>query len=239
MSEFNEWELSSGLPLADAEVEIVGFEFGFNNDIAAGQLFANVSFTDADGETHDQSFSVGQGWASTNKGAELVAENGKPKKFSKNSNFGRLVYSAIEAVGGIEKVGEALGHGPRFAASWIGTKWRTGTVEVEVTKNGEKDGEKIKRDRIIFTEFLGREGAAPAAGGKKEKATAGAAAKSETLGLAQELFDQLIELAKGSADHDAFMDAALELDGVQGVKEVEKLVMSTKAGASIWSAAGH
>jgi len=227
----SEWELSSGLPLADADVTITGFEFGYNNDIAAGAVFANITFTDDDGEDHDQSFSVGDGWEPANKGAELVAENGKPKKLSKNSNFGRLVESAIEAIGK-DKVEDVLGHGPRVAASWLGTKWHTTTVEVTVTAPGSTEAK--KRDRIVFSEYRGREGAAPKAGKSGKKADAG-----DTLGIDKELFDQLVTLAKDAADHDAFMDVALELDGVQGVKEVEKLVMGTKAGASIWSAAGR
>ena len=228
----SEWELSSGLPLADADVTITGFEFGYNNDIAAGAVFANIQFTDEDGEVHDQSFSVGDGWEPANKGAELVSESGKPKKLSKNSNFGRLIESAVAAIGA-ENVESVLGHGPKVAASWLGTKWHTTTVEVEVTAPGGT--EKKKRDRIVFSEYRGREGAAPKAG----KAKAGKADSGDTLGLDKELFDQLVQLAKDADDHDAFMDTALELDGVQGVKEVEKLVMGTKAGASIWSAAGR
>jgi hypothetical protein len=228
----NEWSLGSGLPLADAEVTITGFEFGYNNDIAAGAVFANVVFTDIDGEEHDQSFSVGDGWEPANKGAELVAENGKPRKLSKNSNFGRLVASAIEAVGS-DKVETVLGQGPRVASSWLGTKWHTTTVEVEVSAPGAT--ERKKRDRVVFDAYLGREGeAAPAASAKSAKATA-----SETLGLDKELFDKLVEMAKEASNHDAFMDVALETDGVQGVKTAEKLVMSTKAGASIWAAAGR
>jgi hypothetical protein len=226
----NEWSLGSGLPLADAEVTITGFEFGYNNDIAAGAVFANVVFTDIDGEEHDQSFSVGDGWEPVNKGAELVAVNGKPRKLSKNSNFGRLVASAIEAVGGSDKVESVLGQGPRVASSWLGTKWHTTTVEVEVTTKGSDT--KQKRDRVVFDAYLGRDGdAAPAKSGKAEA--------SSTLGLDKELYDNLVQMASDAANHDAFMDLALEIDGVQGIKTVEKLVMSTKAGASIWAAAGR
>jgi|688.fasta_scaffold07683_15 hypothetical protein len=222
----SEWNLSSGLPLADADVTITGFEFGYNNDIAAGAVFANIQFTDSDGDVHQQSFSVGDGWEPANKGTELVAENGKPKKLSKNSNFGRLVQSAIEAVGA-DKVEHVLGMGPRVAGSWLGTRWHTTTVEVEVSAPGSTD--RRKRDRIVFDQFLGREGGS----------TTTSAKASDTLGLPSDLYTTLLSIAKEAKDHDDFMDTALEMDGVQGVKDVEKLVMSTKAGASIWHAAGR
>lgn len=229
--EWDEWGLSSGLPLADAEVTVTAMEFGFNNDIAAGRTFANFTFTtDEDGEEHEQSFSTGDGWEAKNKGAELGTENGKPRKLSNKSNYGLLVQSALEAVGGPEAMSK-LGPGFRFASTWIGTKWRTGTVEVESTKPGESEAK--KRDRIIFVEFLGRDGdapaAAPAAAKGKAKATTAA-----TPDVDPELWATLIGLAKEADDHDAFMDAALELDGVAGNKAIEKLVMSTKAG-SVWA----
>jgi hypothetical protein len=228
----SEWELSSGLPLADAEVEITAFEFGYNNDIAAGAVFANITFTDSDGEEHEQSFSVGDGWEPSNKGAELVSDSGKPRKMSKNSNFGRLVNSAIASIGDIDKVEQVLGQGPRSAASWLGTKWHTTTVEVEVTAPGST--ERKKRDRIVFDQYLGRAGS-----GKAAKAAKGSSGTIDTLSMDADLYSRLVTIAKEAKDHDDFMDAALELDGVQGVKDVEKLVMSTKAGASIWSAAGR
>jgi hypothetical protein len=226
--QWDEWGLSSGLPLADAEVEVVGCEFGFNNDIAAGKVFANFTFRTEDGEEHEQSFSVGDGWESANKGAELTTENGKPRKMSKRSNYGMLVESALEACGGPEGMAK-LGPGFRFASTWIGTRWVTKTVEVQSTKPGETEAK--KRDRIVFAEYLGRDEAtaAPAAA-KGGKAAA-------TPDIDPELWGQLVQLAHDSEDHDKFMDVALELDGVKGVKAVEKLVMSTKAG-SVWASRG-
>jgi hypothetical protein len=227
--EWDEWGLSSGLPLADAEVEVVGMEFGFNNDIAAGKTFANFTFRTEDGEEHEQSFSVGDGWESKNKGAELGTENGKPKKLSQRSNYGMLVQSAMDAVGGPEGMAK-LGQGFRFAATWVGTKWLTATKEVESTKPGETEAK--KRDRIIFAEYLGRDSEAEApVKGKGKAAAAGPASDVDP-----ELWAELITLAKASDGHDGFMDEALELDGVAGNKAMEKVVMSTKAG-SVWATA--
>ncbi len=227
--EWDEWGLSSGLPLADAEVEVVSMEFGFNNDIAAGRTFANFTFRTEDGEEHEQSFSVGDGWEAKNKGAELGTENGKPKKLSQRSNYGMLVQSALEAVGGPEGMAK-LGQGFRFASTWAGTKWLTATVQVESTKPGETESK--KRDRIVFAKYLGRddETAAPVGGKAPGKAAAA------TPDVDEELWATLVDLASNADDHDKFMDEALELDGVAGNKAMEKLVMSTKAG-SVWATA--
>jgi hypothetical protein len=225
--QWDEWGLSSGLPLADADVEVVSVEFGFNNDIAAGRTFANFTFRTEDGEEHEQSFSTGDGWEAKNKGAELGTENGKPRKLSNKSNYGILVQSALEAVGGPEEMAK-LGQGFRFASTWVGTKWHTGTVEVESTKPGESEAK--KRDRIIFTEYLGRDDDAGAE--KKGKA----AAKGGAPEVDADLWAKLVQLATDADDHDSFMDEALELDGVAGEKAIEKLVMSTKAG-SVWATA--
>jgi hypothetical protein len=225
--QWDEWGLSSGLPLADADVEITAVEFGFNNDIAAGATFANITFRDLDsGDEIEQSFSVGDGFIAADRdGSQLTTKDGRPRKLSKNSNYGRLIQSAIEALGGVEELAK-LGPGFRFASTWVGTKWHTGTVEVEVSAPGST--EKKKRDRIIFTQYLGRDGAAPAA------APAAAEGKAAGNGVDPELWAKLIEFAKEAKDHEAFMDVALELDGVKGVKAVEKLVMGTKAG-TVWA----
>jgi hypothetical protein len=130
----------------------------------------------------------------------------------------------------MDKIGDILPFGPRVAASWLGTKWHTTTVKVQVSKPGSQ--EKIERDRIVFDQYLGREGEAPAAG----KPGAG---KTDTLGLDQEQYDQLLQVAKDAEDHDKFMDVALELPFVQGNKPVEKAVMQSAGKTSIWSAAGR
>lgn len=231
-----EWGIGGGLPLDDADVEITAMEFGFNNDIAAGVTFANITFTNLDdGEEHEQSFSLGTGWEAGKKGLELVSENGKPRKLSNQSNYGILTMSAVECLGGIENMAD-LGPGFRFVETWLGTQWHTG-MKTLVRKNRETGVEK-ETSVVIFEKYLGRAGAD--AGGEAKPAGKAGKAKitaAEALGIQDsDLWKSLIELAQASDDHDAFMDAALELEGVEGVKEIERLVMSTKAG-SVWAEA--
>lgn len=232
--EQDEFGLGGGLPLDDADVEITEFEFGFNNEIAAGVYFANVTFMNLeDGDTITQSFSLGTGWEAANKGTELVPENGKPRKLSNQSNYGILFGSAMDVVGGPEKMVENGLRGFRFADSWIGTRWHTG-MKTLVRKNRETGVEK-EANVVIFTDYLGRD---DAAGGGEKKANGGKKVKAaDALGLKDtDLWKQLIELATNSEDHDSFMDSALEMEGVEGNKDIERLVMSTKDG-SVWAEA--
>jgi hypothetical protein len=217
--EWDEWGLSSGLPLADTDVTVKAMSFGFNNDIAVGAVFANFTFTDPDGEDIEQSFSVGKGWAFSKDGTELVSEDGKPKKLSKNSNYGILVQSALECVGGDPT---KLGKGFRFASTWVGTAWHTSTVAV---KNTDREtGVVTEKDRIVFTQRLGD--AAPAA-----------AASAPAADTEDPLIEELIAIAKEAESHEAFMDATLE-DPKFADKAIQKLIMSTKP-SSIWKRAGR
>lgn len=223
------FDLGSGLPLADAEVTVSACEFGYNPNIGGGTVVcANFTFIiEESGEEAEQSFSVGNGFEPLEKGQLLASEDGRARKISGQSNYGRLLGSIIEAVGGREKV-EQTGVNAFQAGTWVGTKWTTGTKKV-VVRNPTTDKE-TERDAIVFVEFRGRDGAAaaPKAAGK---AKAAAADLTE-----HPLWEQLVELAGKHDDHDDFMEAAMEVEGVEGDKAITGAIISTKAG-SIWATA--
>jgi hypothetical protein len=226
-----EWALGSGLPLADADVIVTGCEFGYNPNIGGGTvLCANFTFRNLDsGEDGDQSFTVGNGFEALDKGATLAPEDGKPRKISGQSNYGRLIGSALEAVGGPANM---PGTGPRNASTWVGTKWHTGTVKVKVVNPETK--KESERDAIVFESYLGvdEDEAAPAKG----KAASSSKAKAATPDIDPELLAQLVELAGEHEDKDDFVEAALEVDGVEGNKAAVSAIMSNKPG-SIWHTA--
>lgn len=229
MSNEDEWALGGGLPLDGAEVEITGFEFGFNNDYAAGVLAAIITFTPLDGsEEQEQTYSVGQGWEAKEKGAELASESGKPRKLSKRSGYGTFVEGALTAVDGDFS---KLGKGFRFAESWIGSRWEMGTIEVETANPDDKENTK-KRDRVVPVRFLGRAG--DEGGGSKAKK----ADDDAPDGVDDELWSKLVEMATDADDHESFMEEALEVDGVAGNKDIENKVLKTGKG-SVWKAAGR
>lgn len=228
--ELDPWKITSGLPLADTDVEILAFEFGFNAKIGAGLICANITFGIDEGEPVDQSFTVGDGWEITGKGAGIAGRKG----LSGQSNWGRFVESCLVVVGGAEKIRAVLPDvSPWEAAGWVGTKWHLNTTRVEST-NPQTNVTKTY-DKIIVTEFLGNgDGAAKPAGAKSAPAKK-AGSKPGLADTNPELFAALLELAGAHDDHDAFMAAALELPEVEADATAMNAVMSVKAG-SVWAA---
>src|SRR5690606_41336745 len=96
MAEINEWDLSSGLPLDGASVEVTKVEFGFNSNIGAGILCANFTFTDLDsGEDIEQSFSVGDGWVGSRDGDVINKLSIRTRKQRKSINYDHSVAPRI------------------------------------------------------------------------------------------------------------------------------------------------
>ena len=231
----DEWQTSSGLPLANADVQVQEAAFGFNAKIGADTLCMNFTFVTLDeegnvvGESIDQSFSVGSGWEARDGGRFLVDEGGnKGRTVNKQTNFGRLIESARET---IKASGEDYPFAsPRVAEDWIGTKWHVGTVQV-TTRNPQTDKETTK-DAFVFTKYYGK---TTADGGSTKKTTA-KAKKEEAAddGAVSELRARLVALAGECEDHEEFVDRALEIPGVEG-GPLERAVMRAKGDASIWA----
>lgn len=237
MSNNNEWELSSGLDLDGATVDITDVEFGFNAKLGAGVLCANFTFVNTEsGDEYEQSFSVGKDWDTDRTGKELVSD--RPKRINKNTNYGMLIASAVELVDDPSD----LGGSPKDATIWVGTRWTMGTVKV--LRRNPTTGAETEKDAIVFKEFHGRDldgaepEAKPAAKTTAKKAT-GARKATPKDGppddIDAELWDALLTLAREADDHDGFLEAALDIDGVEGNKAAQKAVMGTKAG-SVWAA---
>lgn len=249
----DEWQTSSGLSLAGAEVEIIGAVFGFNQNIGADTICLNFTFQPLEGgDPIEQSFSVGNGWEIAEKGDLLAAADGRARSINRSTNLGRLIDSIL-GVGDFAKRGPAFkGEGapfgsPKRASEWIGTKWLVDTIPVE-TRNPKTQEVKTK-DAYVFVDFLGsgsgaggsvKAAGAKATGGKADKAAGKATAKAadeDTYGIEDaELRAELLELAKGSDSHDEFVEAAYKVDGVDGDQAVEGAILKKRAG-SLWAAA--
>lgn len=233
MSKSDEFALSSGLPWADTVVTITAAEFGYNPNIGGGTVVcANLTATNEDGDESEQSFSVGEGWEIVDNGKRIQADNGsETKKISKNSNYGRLIASAVQAVGDPE---DMPFDSAKQIEGWIGTQWQTGSVVVKV-RNPQTGAEK-ERDAIIFTGFVGAGdgGQTTKVGPRVKAAPAKASAPAEDDPLVQ----QLLEIAKEAEDFDAFTEKALDLPGVEDNAKLVSRVMSAKADG-IWKTAGR
>lgn len=235
----NEWETGSGLPLAGADVEVIACSFGYNAVYSTEALCAMFTFQNLEGgEPQQQSFSVGKFWEAADNSDAIVSEDGRKRRISGVSNYGRLIDSAVAAV---KLAGADMPFAsPRIASGWVGTKWRIDTVPI--TNNYK--GVETTKDAFVFTAYLGADAAtnsttAGSAGSNVAvKVTSSKSAAASPTGIDGDLHVALTSLAKQhSDDHDAFVDAALELDGVEGNKMVERAILASSGAKSIWAEA--
>jgi hypothetical protein len=230
----SDYELSSGLPLDGATGTITKCEFGFNAQIGVGVVCANMTISVEGGEDIEQSFSVGDGWEIGDKGAKLVSDKAT-QRLNNRSNYGRLVQSMLNVIGGPEHMVANFPKGYKDASNLIGSTWTWGTTEVETTNPSTKE-KKIK-NAVVVTSFVGVDSevkaSAPAASTKG--AAKGKAAKPGLADKDPELFASLVELAGEHESHEDFVEAAMALDTVEGSADAMNAVMSTKPG-SVWAA---
>ena len=262
--EFDYFELGSGLPLADANVTITNAEFRFDTSYSADAVVCAVEFTPHEEgvEAQEQLYSVGKGWEPLDRGATVAHGSGKQVKINNQSNYGRFIAAAVECEGFLDYARE-VGLQPNSAALWVGTSWHLGTVEVTTTNPSKPNDPPKVKNVIVPDEFLGtgeeeeeevvakpaaKKAAATKAPAKKVAAKKVAAkpasspaadqvAELEAEEGGEELVAALIEAATEAEDQDAFMEAAMEIEGVSGNRLAEKVVMNSKPG-SIWAEHG-
>lgn len=251
------FDLGDGLPLSDANATIVGAEFRFDTEYSADAVVLAFTFQpDEDGvEEQTQLYSVGKNFEPLDGGSEVGHTSGKHVKISKQSNYGKFMRAAQECEG-FADVARELGANTHAAEWWIGTRWHLTTEEFEV-KNPSKPDQPAKiRTIIIPDEFLGladgedgddgEEASEPASRPAKKAAAKKGAAKKKVAAKVSNPLDELAEqeggeeliqtlrdLADTCEDHESFMEAAMDVDGVAGNSAAEKAILSTKPG-SIW-----
>jgi hypothetical protein len=230
MSGNDNWGFSSGLPLDDVDVTIVKASFGYNAQIGDGKaLCANITFQTDDGDDHEQSFSVGDGWNAKDKGASIDGR----KTLNQNTNYGRFMASAVKALvdGGVQP-GDVFPEGYKVIGAFVGTQWHLGTEKVMSTN--PVTGVQKETSKIITTKYLG--GGVADGAGEGAKAPAKKAGGKETLEDSNpKLFLKLVTRAGKFTSHDDFMEAVMD------EYEYDKLALNAimapagKAG-SVWGA---
>lgn len=259
--EFDYFELGSGLPLADAEVTITNAEFRFDTSYSADAVVCAIEFTPHEEgvEAQEQLYSVGKGWEPLDRGETVAHGSGKQVKINNQSNYGRFIAAAVECEGFLDYARE-VGLQPNSAALWVGTQWHLGSIEISTTNPSKPNDPPKVKSVIVPDEFLGvgeeEEEEAPAKKSVAKKAVPAkkvaakkAAAKPASSPAAdqvaelqaeeggEELVDALVAAAVEAEDQDAFMEAAMEIEGVSGNRLAEKVVMNSKPG-SIWAEHG-
>ena len=250
---FDPFKLSDGLPLADVDAEISAVEFRFDTAYSADACVAAITFQPDEGEEQEQLYSCGKNWEPVDRGAAAAHESGKTSlMFNKSSNIGRFLTALYACDGFVEAAQETGDFDPRTAASLVGLRVHLGS-DTYTTMNPSTGVEK-ERSIIVPTEYLGtsEEDEAPAkkapakkAAAKKAPAKGPSAIEKKQLALietlreeegGEEIIDALTELAGESEDHESFMEAAMDVDGVADSEAAQQVAMSSKAG-SIWAQA--
>lgn len=241
--DFNPFALSSGLPLADADVTVKSIEFGFDAEYMNGETcVAIIMFEGEDGEEHKQLYSVGK-FEPAERGAKLVHPSGKQMNLNQQTNYGRFVDACLKVENADEfmKAVRESGVDPVFDASWLdGFQFHLDTIKVKLQNGNEKD----LIVPTVFNGVAGVKGKAKAAAPKLAP-KAGKAAKpkpeaddDEDYGIDdEEIRNALIELAKNADSFDDYSSEALDVDGVMGNKVYQKMAVSSKPG-SIWATFG-
>jgi hypothetical protein len=237
--EFSMFELGSGLPLEGLRCHSTEAIFTYNQEYTANAVVLDITWQpeDATMEPQHQLYSVGQKWEPLDNGEAVGHTSGKRSKFNDQTNIGRLITSYVEGLGGGDfekgiKLAIQGGMEPDHAAFWRGIDATLKSVKYE-TLGRNADGTPKMGNTFVIGELHGRVGeeAAPAKSTKATSKTSAASAPAESNGggddvaehLGQALYRKLKKAAKDAADHDAFMDAAFEMDEVtDGTKEWKK-----------------
>lgn len=164
-------------------------------------------------------YSCGAGWEAADNGKKAVREDGKRRRFNQQSGIWKLVEAAMNA-----GAGDALRTRgtPMEASMWVGLKFHIKRVEM-----GEGQ---YKTTRPMPVQFLGEAGEGSKgsqAGPSPATATTPAAADPVTngAGMSKVLEAKLKKLARDCADHESFIVAAFDLDGVDGNADAERAVV--------------
>jgi len=242
---YDPYALGSGLPLADTEAVVTAMEFRFDTNYSADACVAAITFQPDEGEEQEQLYSCGKGWEPIDRGAGAAHVSGRDLNFNKNSNYGRFLGAAFECDGFLDEVREA-GILPTSNEIFLGKRFHLGTIEITTTN--PSTGKESVKTVVIPVEYLGvEEEAAPAkttkAPAKKVAAKGPSAIEKKQIALVEQLeaedadmVQALRELAEESEDHESFMEAAMDIDGVADSDLAQQVAMSSKAG-SIWAQA--
>lgn len=247
---YDPYALGSGLPLADTEAVVSAMEFRFDTNYSADACVAAITFQPDEGEAQEQLYSCGKGWEPIDRGAGTAHVSGRETmNINKNSNYGRFLAAAYVCDGFLDEVREE-GILPTDVNMFLGKRFMLGTVEYSTRNPSKADSEETTKTAIVPVAYLGVEGdeapaKAPAkkAAAKKAPATGASAIEKKQIALIEELESEdadmvaaLRELAGDSEDHESFMEAAMDIEGVADSDLAQQVAMSSKAG-SIWAQA--
>lgn len=196
------YELTSGL-LDDYDAEVEDAWFGTHPKFGNGQtaiLYWKMKTDDDETPEVEGMFSCGADWESLDGGKTVEHPKGKTK-FSNQSAIGTLIARAIELGAGPT----LMARGPaQHAEVWVGMRFhmKRETYTYRIQGGEEKTGE-----RLLPEKYLGAEGTDTTASPAEPKTSA-------LEGMDEALVTTLREMKTSTANHSAFVDAAMELTSV-------------------------
>lgn len=165
-------------------------------------LHWDITTTDPDVPEVTEKFPIGSGWDSSDGGKTVVNEKGK-QKFNKSSIYGKIVDSATSGeIVEVLPVLKSRGR-PTVAAIWDGLSFHFKRKEFDY------GGEIGVKARVMPIKFLGENAQV-----QMPTTAAPAAAAADTTSADPLVLARLRVAAKDAASHQAFLDAAMEIDGV-------------------------
>lgn len=213
------WETESGL-LEQYTGTITRSWFATDaryNDGNTMMLHWEIATNDPEIPEVTEKFPIGGGWDSSDGGATVVHEKGK-QKFNNSSIYGKIVKRVNDADGVLHDVLPVLKQRgrPTNASIWDGLTFEFKREEFDY------GGDIGKKARVMPQKFLGENAQAPLAVAEAPAAApaapAAAAPVAAPAATAVEVDPvvaaKLRQAAKNSPTHQAFLDAAMEIDGV-------------------------
>lgn len=214
MSEFDIWAGEDGLnPESDWTIKSAKFEPHAQwGDEPVLKLTVDVSVDDVVvSQDREQLIGIGPGWKAIDDGQRVERLDGGEKSFNKQTSYYKFFAGAIEVLGN-----ELKDKDPRNADTWVGYSFHMKRTLVGKKQDGG--------DRNVEIPV------------GKGSGTSTGSTSSPSASLDSTTLSKLEELAKANDDHDAFMMAALELDGVAGSAEAEKIIGNSGADG-LWAQA--
>lgn len=221
--------------------------FGYDPNYMNGEQACFILIGTTDNEDFPevkQLYSIGKGWEVDGDGESVSGR----ATFLTSTNYWALVLSAVE-----HGLGDTLkSRGEAYEAKvWHGLTVDMKRVEYSLPGMVLREGQR-PLNRVVITGVagVGKTAAKGAGAGKGAKAAAKPAPAEEAAdetpapaasagggsALTPKLRIALTKLAKEHADHDDFMAAALDLDGVSGNEAAEDAV-SDSSPSSLWAKA--
>jgi hypothetical protein len=220
------WETEQGGVLEEFTGTIVDAKFSYADSYMNGQQLLMMLEMEVEGEQDPERrermlmYSVGSGWDAAEGGAAAINERGTAK-FRRSSMYGRLIEFARNTPELLEEL-ERRGD-PTKAKVWEGLRFHMAPQKIEF-------GPGIAaQEKLLPVEYLGVAGnkteRANKEAEKQEAAVTSTSAESSTTNGSSAPNRKALEvklkmLAKKSATHEEFVDAAVEMDGVTDDEEL-------------------